>query len=417
MNCWNVLEIEATNDRIVIKKAYASKLKVTKPDFDPEGFQTLHAAYKKALSLKDSIKRPKTLESNSDEVKKIIINSQFSEFQNNENIELESNVEDNKPESSLKNKLNNEYKNLKLDRASLESISVINEATVKNTEEKQNKLVGSNSIYLEESEVNSLYYLIHDENGKNERELLTDVVQLLSQINSNNLDEWRGLLSHFENYSIEQRIYFSQYFFKKLLEHFVDKKQKTIAYTTLRFIDSKLKWSSQIDALERSFGYEKLSLFRQQLQSPYEKFKTKYFCENVHQGNIVFASFGDRVVPLLIDVGLLFLLTFISSSVTKLILPDIESETIIWQAFFWWAILCPVLEASPIQATIGKLIFKLKVVSKKGKRLNIVHATLRAITFLLFAVSIKLSIWIQYFLSSDEGFLHDRFTFSRVIKR
>lgn len=419
MNCWDVLEIEATNDRIEIKKAYASKLKVTKPDVDPEGFQTLHAAYKKALSLKGSSKKSKTA-GNNNVLKKVTVNSQFSEFQNSENMELKLNVEDDKPKPLLKgkNKLINEYKNLKLDRGNLESISVINEITVKNTETKQNKVVGFDSIYLEDDEISSLYYLVNDiENVKNERVLLTETAQLLSNKNSNNLGEWGVLLSHFDNYSIEQRIYFSQHLFKKLLEHFADKKQKTITYITLRFIDSRLNWTSQIDALERSFGYEEVSLFRHQLESPYEKFKTKYFCEKVHRGNIVFASFWNRVAPLLIDVGLLFLLTFISSSLTKLILSDVESETIIWQAFFWWAILCPVLEASPIQATIGKLIFKLKVVSKKGKRLNIIHAALRAIIFLLFAVSIKLSIFLQYFLSSNEGFLHDRFSFSRVIKR
>ena len=36
MNCWNILAIEATNDRGLIKKAYAAKLKLTKPDIDPE---------------------------------------------------------------------------------------------------------------------------------------------------------------------------------------------------------------------------------------------------------------------------------------------------------------------------------------------------------------------------------------------
>jgi hypothetical protein len=49
MSIWDILEIEATSDTKVIKRAYAKKLKVTRPDEDPKGFQELHWAYKTAL--------------------------------------------------------------------------------------------------------------------------------------------------------------------------------------------------------------------------------------------------------------------------------------------------------------------------------------------------------------------------------
>ncbi|MCO7222801.1 J domain-containing protein [Pleionea sp. CnH1-48] len=51
MQCWDVLEIEATNNRRDIKRAYAKKLKVTHPEQDPEAFQQLSEAYKEALTL------------------------------------------------------------------------------------------------------------------------------------------------------------------------------------------------------------------------------------------------------------------------------------------------------------------------------------------------------------------------------
>ncbi len=49
MNIWKILAIPRTNDVREIKKAYAKKLKVTRPDEHPEKFQELHTAYKIAI--------------------------------------------------------------------------------------------------------------------------------------------------------------------------------------------------------------------------------------------------------------------------------------------------------------------------------------------------------------------------------
>jgi len=49
MTIWQELGIDATEDAGAIKSAYAARLKVTRPDEDPEGFQRLRAAYTAAL--------------------------------------------------------------------------------------------------------------------------------------------------------------------------------------------------------------------------------------------------------------------------------------------------------------------------------------------------------------------------------
>ena len=49
MTIWTELGIDPTQDSAAIKSAYAARLKVTRPDENPEGFQRLRAAYSAAL--------------------------------------------------------------------------------------------------------------------------------------------------------------------------------------------------------------------------------------------------------------------------------------------------------------------------------------------------------------------------------
>ncbi|MDQ1919790.1 J domain-containing protein [Massilia pseudoviolaceinigra] len=51
MNVWSVLGMKASRDERAIKRAYAAKLKVTRPEDDPVAFQLLNDAYQAALQL------------------------------------------------------------------------------------------------------------------------------------------------------------------------------------------------------------------------------------------------------------------------------------------------------------------------------------------------------------------------------
>ena len=48
---WNELEIEPTNDRRAIKRAYAKKSRLCHPEEKPEEFRRLHEAYRLAMEL------------------------------------------------------------------------------------------------------------------------------------------------------------------------------------------------------------------------------------------------------------------------------------------------------------------------------------------------------------------------------
>lgn len=50
MDCWKVLGIEPTIDKVVIKEAYIENLNLFHPEEDPEGFQRLREAYESAIT-------------------------------------------------------------------------------------------------------------------------------------------------------------------------------------------------------------------------------------------------------------------------------------------------------------------------------------------------------------------------------
>ena len=58
MDCWTILGLTPTGDERAVLRAYAKKLRETRPEDDPEGFQRLLAAREQALAWRERVPPP-----------------------------------------------------------------------------------------------------------------------------------------------------------------------------------------------------------------------------------------------------------------------------------------------------------------------------------------------------------------------
>lgn len=97
MNIWKQLKLEPTDDKRLIKRAYAKQLKQCKPDEKPEEFQTLHEAYQRALSLAEYAQQEDQAQQQEakqeEDRQEQVINELKVEQEGSEKIELEFDLE------------------------------------------------------------------------------------------------------------------------------------------------------------------------------------------------------------------------------------------------------------------------------------------------------------------------------------
>ncbi len=88
-------------------------------------------------------------------------------------------------------------------------------------------------------------------------------------------------------------------------------------------------------------------------------------------------------------------------------------QTIMYAVFFLYFIL---MESSKLQASLGKMIFGIKVCDLEGKRLHHTRVAVRTLSKILGLVSIFVIIFLVFFNEKNQG-LHDIWAKSLVVKK
>jgi uncharacterized RDD family membrane protein YckC len=145
--------------------------------------------------------------------------------------------------------------------------------------------------------------------------------------------------------------------------------------------------------------------------------RIKFKFANAPELNVSYASLGRRFVAKFIDLIVVSaILLFLESVFLKFNFAD--SNYIIFRVLFAaviWLGYNTLLESSPLHATVGKMVLKIKVISVNGKELTVLNALSRSIFVIVSVLPAGLGIW---YISTDKKnrAWHDLIAGSLVIK-
>jgi uncharacterized RDD family membrane protein YckC len=411
MNVWLILGVDQTTDLTTIKRAYAAKLKLTRPDENPEDFKRLHTAYKQATRY----------------AKATANNSQPAN--NSGTLENKTTQPSDEPtsvapvESECEQLENEEHAATKCEQTAVPQRETSFQSTFTELSPTNHPHESGlkTDIYRQELEE-----IANADREQEFADFLTEWEALTRRVNAltnhmstmNYLPAWQFLRESKALGDLQLKTELSNYIFKNIAKRLISKgKKKTLNRDVFNFLNYLFLWSERRDLLEDDFGYEAVEAVMRSLPSNNET-SIKLLCTKVHHGDMLAAGYFMRVFATIFDWILLSFAILLQAKLDIAFLEHYDGGGLVsfLLGILLYTVFAPIMEATPLQGTPGKILFGLKVVSKKGRRLNIVHAFFRSLMFTLTLVSFKFTVWINLFLDGHR-LLHDRMSGSMVIKR
>ncbi|WP_299584792.1 RDD family protein [uncultured Microbulbifer sp.] len=454
MSPWEILELEPCNDARAIKRAYAKKLKQTRPDEKPEEFQQLHSAYKWALKAAEELKEEKKEgeEPHSTEVlaevasaEQAALSTEAAQLQGQAETPVQQRSELNHQDQSpvTHEAIEQAPPEVSLDQGQETEGERQREAsTEKPVEEQHSKdknahedIVQENPIEEDDTEQDPQRALRIAEYHR----VLEQVDRLLQEPSNFNVKEnWRFLtdtpymLDEEYNWNLGLSIFerFARINFQASETTSKGKKQAQISNNILQYCNSLFDWDgnasylygaldeSLCDCIFNSLQSEEVTvdpaqglrggrkLIRQKITQPEETYDQYYF------GHLL-----ARGVAVLLDVLLLYVAVGFIASIVMMKVYDMSegAATTITLGICGLAYLLVawIAESSRFQATPGKYLMGYKVTNKKFERIGYGHGLWRLLSFTLTLPLGKIGWLINCFLGGN--LIHDRLSASHVI--
>ncbi|WP_444905887.1 RDD family protein [Microbulbifer sp. SSSA008] len=433
MNPWAVLDITPVNDARAIKRAYAKKLKQTRPDEKPEEFQVLHSAYRQALQLAEQLQEEEEADVELESSNLGLSSSELSseslpleaedpivstarvdqaEDDTNDTLAVEKAESLSKPEPSV---------SIEEKEGGRTESSVQSEAAIPISEEQ--------AVSKQERDLRIEEY----------RRVLKQVDVILSsdaELNDERRWYFLGKSSHMLDEEYNWNLGLSIFDrFARLNQSGQEKEEekkpkRMVSVNVLQYCDSLFDWRGNAPYLYQSLD-EKLcdSLFGimenheseidplQGLRGGREVIRanSEELVENYEQ--YYFGHLLARGIAVVLDLLLLYVVIgFPTSIVFMAALDRPESEAtlqaggicIIAYLFFTW-----ILDSSRFQGTPGKYLMGYRVTNRNFKRIGYGHGLWRVVSFVLCLALGKIGWFINCFLGGN--LIHDRLSRSHVV--
>lgn len=419
MSCWELIGIEPTADLTAIKRAYAAELKKNKPDENPEGFKALHAAYKSAMQYAKQLSLSSRADADADADE--AAQSPAGEAAGGEmmgSAEPQTPPDSRDDDSVLSGQV--EIPAREYYPEFPRSYQDESQQSVAISHKVNDGCQGENEAYRAELEAiansdNSDELVFLQQQWEEITARVEEVTESVARIN--NLRSWYFLEGCEAFFDLQFKSEMSRFVFAQIANTFVNVGSKSgLRKGVLDYLDALFLWRDRRDMLEDEFGFEAVELVLSDEQGIEQSLK--WTSPKFHKGELVYAGYYARLFSTLLDWVLFAFLTAwifkVGSKYFGMSGSELGGELI--AAAVAYMILVPLMEATPMQGTPGKILFGMKVVSPRGRRLNLLHAYLRMLLFSISTGLFKITIWINLIIN-DGRLLHDRLSGSIVVRR
>jgi len=467
---WDILEIAPTQDKKIVKKAYSVKLKKTKPDDDPEGFQLLYSSYKEALNYVENYETFDFDNNNIDPGAKISLKSDDPDLFNDENlldydlfnndnlIDKDTVFDQHETSDTIYDEdVNSSDDELRAQKL-LEKFSLMIEDENRNSEIESWQLLEESdlviNIYYKPFISLSLFELISNYNIKNLENFKKPIsIEVLNYLNTIFL--WTENINELERNFPQAHIQAVLEFVKKLdyenntqlrnpvrrdpVKRAKRRKAAKITGNTGRRNYRKGNSSREkekqktdgmnlIDNASAGFWEKFLSFIIDTIPLSFiavamfkkfplgEHIEVYYTLFSIVAGYFLYfylwKKFKSKIVSLFFILGFSFY--FIASKMLVIKTLTITANSTILLFLLVSILYFAGFESSKLKATPGKLVLNLKVISKKGNQLNIFHAIARTIFFLFTIIGVKYLFILSFFTKNI--YLHDSLSKAKVVK-
>ncbi len=413
MSYWEILGIEPDSDPKKIKTAYAKLLKKTRPEDDPEGFTALHSAYKSALATakrrsaagqahpvieehrpKSPIQKTDLPEADSAVVLKP---EQISPNSPKPVVEVLASPESVEEQHGNENTATPGAKAAEPEQqATTPVVDVLHAPQVPNGEvQAASPVAREQEVFQQPGYQQSL--------GKDLSLIQAYVEELISSPRRcNKVDQWRYIETVPSMVDLYFRAQVSDWMFGVVSAANLQALQKGdlhIRQPVLSYLDEFFQWENNWQQYERGYGEQRSSAI------------FKFTTSNQQNNPNLKLNYFARIMAFGVDIILGGACLYVAASVPFL-------SFLNFAGVMYFLVAIPVLEASSLQASLGKAMFQLAVVDRNGLRLRWYHSFIRSYVSYGCIAGVKLVVWINMYTSYKyQMLLQDLITRSSVVER